>query len=258
LITIDAVINEDDPVSVQLKHFPLESAPPYVALSYTWGRPSPSFPIEWDDHNARLPIKINGLDFKVRLNLHSALKTLRNLVHKEAIVWIDALCINQDSEPEKNHFVPRMTEIYASSQATAVWLGSHDETSRMAFSKLKSLSKSWTERPDALKQFTFAIDNPQALPDFSRIAEADFAGEHAVEQWNTLRAIWERAWWRRTWIFQEFTVSPTVFFHCGDSFVLGEDVYNVLITIGQYQDTMAKLEVPEKDFSRYNIVHCQH
>jgi hypothetical protein len=63
----------------------------YEALSYEWG----------DAQKPRLSIKLDGKDF-VGENLYLALSFLRQDVGHR-ILWIDAICINQENEIEKNH-----------------------------------------------------------------------------------------------------------------------------------------------------------
>lgn len=75
----------------------------YVALSYTWGK-----------EDATEEIIVNGVPVKIRPNLESALRALRDKAPIRAgmKIWIDALCINQDDTDERNAQVPRMREIY--------------------------------------------------------------------------------------------------------------------------------------------------
>lgn len=88
----------------------------YVALSYVWGNDEPSH-----------PILIDGQVVQVRQNLHDFLircasSTHSNLLHGQKL-WIDALCIDQQNIPERNHQVRRMNEIYAAAEYVTVWLG---------------------------------------------------------------------------------------------------------------------------------------
>jgi hypothetical protein len=74
----------------------------YIALSWTWGSAA----------DRLRKIKINDRDFDVRSNLYDALYSLRvNGGNAAQRLWIDAVCINQDSE-EKNQQVPLMAQIY--------------------------------------------------------------------------------------------------------------------------------------------------
>ncbi|KAK8245475.1 heterokaryon incompatibility protein-domain-containing protein [Phyllosticta capitalensis] len=40
------------------------------------------------------------------------------------MIWVDAICMNQDDEEEKKKQIPLMEEIYTWAECTYVWLGS--------------------------------------------------------------------------------------------------------------------------------------
>lgn len=61
----------------------------YEALSYVWGNPK-----------VQLDIFINGHSFAVTINLYAALLQLRNHA-MDRILWVDAICINQENQKEK-------------------------------------------------------------------------------------------------------------------------------------------------------------
>lgn len=87
----------------------------YEALSYVWG-------------NADKPccININNQCLKITQNLYRALLHLRNNTFS-LIIWIDAICINQDDEREKERQIPLMAEIYAKASCVVVWLGDAED-----------------------------------------------------------------------------------------------------------------------------------
>src|SRR5450432_926340 len=66
----------------------LNKAPPYVALSYTWGT-----------NVAEHVIHIDGQKLTVSKNLHAALMALRL---SRQFLWIDAICINQQDLVERS------------------------------------------------------------------------------------------------------------------------------------------------------------
>jgi hypothetical protein len=66
----------------------------YIALSYEWGDPS----------EGMLSIKMDGKPFPVRKNLYSALWHIRSETC-ETRLWVDALCIDQENQEERNHQV---------------------------------------------------------------------------------------------------------------------------------------------------------
>ena len=72
----------------------------YIAISYTWG-------------NSALvnTITYSGLKVLVTQNCYDALRTLRT-IRETSLIWIDALCINQNNIPERNLQVGGMSEIF--------------------------------------------------------------------------------------------------------------------------------------------------
>jgi hypothetical protein len=98
------------PVHCEVKVFPLECAPEYIALSYRWGPPSPL-------HD----LYIEGKTLKIRDILNSCLLELREDL--EAYLWIDQICIAQEDTLERNHQVSMMSRIYSNSKSVIIWMG---------------------------------------------------------------------------------------------------------------------------------------
>ncbi|KAF2838112.1 hypothetical protein M501DRAFT_935863, partial [Patellaria atrata CBS 101060] len=81
----------------------------YGAVSWCWGKAG--------DGGANKKIRIRHGDtwysFIISPNLDLALRTLRpSKAGTPKILWIDAICINQDDPREKNNQVPMMAKIY--------------------------------------------------------------------------------------------------------------------------------------------------
>jgi hypothetical protein len=70
------------PIQCEMIHETLESAPPYTAISYHWGNPSPEEMTE---------ILINGSSFKVSPTIHSLLLAERG-PKMSTVLWIDSIC----------------------------------------------------------------------------------------------------------------------------------------------------------------------
>lgn len=106
--------DEDAPIQCQLFVCGLENSGgprPYEALSYVWG----------SDHGSQ-SVSIEGCHLPVGGNLFAALLHLRD-PFIERILWIDAVCINQQDNMEKGHQVQSMATIYAKATRVIVWLG---------------------------------------------------------------------------------------------------------------------------------------
>jgi hypothetical protein len=87
------------------------NAPPCEALSYAWGSPGQKRPIYYD-----------GKILHVTTNCEAALRQLR-LKEESRMLWIDAICIDQGCEEERNHQVGIMGGIYRSAKCVLIWLG---------------------------------------------------------------------------------------------------------------------------------------
>lgn len=80
-----------DGISCELSIVSLDENPVYEALSYVWGDPQDTVPIE-----------LNGHVFQATTNLRSALRRLRS-ASRTRTIWIDAICINQKDVKERTH-----------------------------------------------------------------------------------------------------------------------------------------------------------
>ena len=101
-------------ISLEIAHFVHTQAPPYAAVSYTWG--------EGDDMQM---VQLNKRKFLVRHNLWSCLYYLGlHARDSEAkYLWVDAICINQKNIAERNTQVGVMDEIYRNACYVSIWLG---------------------------------------------------------------------------------------------------------------------------------------
>ncbi|PZD28569.1 HET domain containing protein [Pyrenophora tritici-repentis] len=96
LLTIEPCSDPNDEVYCNLHVRAMEEPPQYIALSYTWGEPSPT----------RM-IMLNGRPFRVRQNLWDFLVQARSH-NLTTMLWVDALCIDQSQVKERNHQVSMM------------------------------------------------------------------------------------------------------------------------------------------------------
>ena len=110
----------DSPLQCTLSVVPLKPIPPpYVAISYTWGPPTPT-----------ATITINGQPMVVREGCHNALRTMRSHL-TDVPVWIDAICINQNDMHEKSFQVGMMGAIYHGAISVAACLACGDSLAMM-------------------------------------------------------------------------------------------------------------------------------
>lgn len=160
----------------------------YEALSYVWGKPT-------IDRNRTCSILIqigqaNTFRLEITPNLSSALTELRK-DHRTRRLWVDAICIDQQSDDEKNNQVPLMATIYSGAKHVCVWLG-----------------KSQVDTYRAVRQIK-RILNPRLL---DTIVEND----SEVADWVSLMSFMDSEWFSRWWIIQEIALARTATLYCGE------------------------------------------
>ncbi|KAJ4290281.1 hypothetical protein N0V90_010496 [Kalmusia sp. IMI 367209] len=172
------------------------NAPSYIALSYVWGDPANP-----------LPIYIDGKVVRITQNLHSVLLHFRKT---PALLWADALCINQQDIPEKNTQVNMMSSIYQHAATVAVWLGTDEYgDADDIFEDAKAFIDFTTLVMESEGQFghfdEVSGDIYWQLPDkrsiVSKLPEAIVTPDE--EEIARLTRFLRLPYWSRTWVLQE-------------------------------------------------------
>jgi hypothetical protein len=146
-----------------------EHKPFYRAVSYTWGPPSPTRQITIDGHS-----------LTVRENLWQFLNSAHNL--RATWLWIDQICIDQDTVKERNHPVGLMSAIFASAERVLIWLGTEADGSDEAIKAINS-------------------------------------GLHATRRHaRQVQGLLNRPYWSRLWIIQEVLMNREATVICGNQF----------------------------------------
>lgn len=91
------------------------SPPPYTAISYVWG-----------SSDKCCEITINGQSFNTTKSAAAVLSALRSPWRAKRF-WIDAICIDQDDDEDKERQIPYMAEIDEKAAEVAVWLGDAED-----------------------------------------------------------------------------------------------------------------------------------
>jgi hypothetical protein len=141
-----------------------KSDPPlkYEALSYTWG-----------DASKLKPIIIGAShEFYVTSNCYDALRRLRDHDGKR-LIWIDAICINQEDDAERTQQIGIMGEIYGCASQVLVYLGEADQNSKRVFDHVAQLQLYSENHTDA--EGDPGGDFMESLPMDSTLVEATTA-----------------------------------------------------------------------------------
>jgi hypothetical protein len=181
----------DDPIECYLEHYTVNQAKTYQALSYVWG-----------DHRNQEVIQVDGCSFKVTKNLKDFLIIYREQ-YECHVLWIDAVCINQNDIPERNAQIRLMKRIYEDAESVVIWLGNEMPDTGAALKHLEYVYHSlWLPRLDeeesaqkALATFT-SEDVPFVFPGIR---------DHSNSVWKGIQDMLDRPWWSRIWVYQEAT-----------------------------------------------------
>jgi hypothetical protein len=96
----------------------------------SWYRGNPSFTEK---------MRVNGTVFKAPANAVHALRHVRDR-NETAVLWIDAICINQQDHVERESQILLMRDIYSSASKANIWLGHDDGDTGATMTALRSMA----------------------------------------------------------------------------------------------------------------------
>jgi hypothetical protein len=224
-----------DEIVCTIAAFDLKTAPPFDALSYTWGNPYGAFRDEMHEisansvYNQKNPIICNRRVLEIGMNLFGAVKLLfagqraggdlsqiQPGLSLSEYIWIDAICIDQSNFDERNHQVKLMAQIYQKAEKTIIWLGEEDNSVADAVKVIGTIGKA----------APFLVKNWNEIGDIfassKRLDERDFSSygvpAFTRSEWHSVLAFYSRTWFRRMWILQEVVLSQDSIVFCGFSY----------------------------------------
>jgi hypothetical protein len=236
LLNLEIGSSDDD--YGRLETFRLEAAPPFAALSYTWGNPyaEPNYELEDVSQGAEYSrkytperncsIRCHETKVMVTHNLVDALDNIKRRYMPQGwspgstpYIWIDAICINQEDLQERGAQVAIMDRIYASAQRVFVWLGSSLPKTEKALELIKYLATIPEEKYDIMKDHDPKLvwETYKAL-DMEKITPDD---------WLILLSFLERNWFHRVWMIQEYCLPRYSTVLCGLDRIPWMDIYLV-------------------------------
>ena len=171
--------SDGSPLSCSLSIVSLSELPVYEAISYTWGEPIFSASIECFS-KGQLPITEN---------LSKALFHMR-FADRIRVLWVDAICINQQDLVERSHQVTLLRDTFERAENVIVWLGEDSGDANEAFEILRAVGSS-----------SSTIYTVELL---------------VSERGKALRKLLRRDWFRRIWVVQELICARKATITCGN------------------------------------------
>lgn len=202
VLHVSGSANKEDMLDCTLHTVSLESTPKpkYEAISYCWG-----------ELRGYGQIRLHGSVVDAPA---SAIRALRQYRRREGprVLWIDAICINQEDLEERAQQVSLMEHVYRNTLACLIWLG-----------------EASPETSDAIRSVEYISNNlfEQVFPENSA-ANKKFGSDFTYENLSLhalfsdsctprdLVTLFKRPWFTRVWVLQEAVLSPKATCHWGD------------------------------------------
>ncbi|CAI9627806.1 unnamed protein product [Alternaria burnsii] len=184
-----------DPIRCTIQHAQLsDESLEYEAVSYTWGNAVQKQAIYFQ-HDTK--------ELHVGQNCYNALRRLRR-VHGDRLLWIDAICINQDNLQERASQVRIMDRVYDCASTVLV-----------------VLSETNTDRSALFEELAAADEELSLTGECKR----DRPNESII---RLIEDLWRDPWFTRVWVLQEVYDKSSIMFICGPvsfSYNAFEDLY---------------------------------
>ncbi|KAH8725530.1 heterokaryon incompatibility protein-domain-containing protein [Phaeosphaeriaceae sp. PMI808] len=169
----------------------------YDALSYVWGATKDTYPIVCNEQSLR-----------VHENLYSALPFLALRTGKMTVrpLWVDAICLNQGDEDEKEVQIRLMNIIYRKAKQVWVWLGCAPPEVQAHIPQAISLF------PDIIQE----LKRQSFYPSLWKKHEVQ-APLRSLKRvvWRAFLHLVNNPWFSRVWVLQEAALAREIMFLCG-------------------------------------------
>jgi hypothetical protein len=111
-------------------------------------------------------------------------------------IWIDAICINQDSIDERTCQVRIMDRVYRQAAKVLIWLGPEDALTRAGCRALLQLSNLFEEiRHIPRERLSMVVGRLTDCPLFEKHGYPDIS----AEEWQGVLCLLRRTWFSRSW-----------------------------------------------------------
>jgi hypothetical protein len=213
------------PISCSMVEGPHMRLLMYEAISYTWGNPERTE-----------EILINGCKMKVTKSVYEILATFSSQFLPQ-LLWIDAICIDQDNNEEKEQQVPMMDNIYSHALFTTVFLGqsslpeaqnkARGEMLPYQFDGIRPQDDQTRENFETAR-LTFDLFNEFRIlreplrrtgKDVYELYDSLSPTASKPRQWSALLTLLQHPWFARVWVVQEVALSPAVKVRYGDEVI---------------------------------------
>lgn len=234
LLSIKAALADEQIECALITVDNLDEAPPFEAVSYVWGQ-----------ELSPVPVFCNGAQKLVTRNLEDALRYLRplpnwnsvpvwspqnplhssrhvwrdfarnryeqheNATSLQRLVWIDALCINQDEMAERASQVKLMGRIYQKAADVKIWLGNAAPDMPTVLALIAQALRNVGEQQEHILELRPSYDK-----EYKNVVHG--LPRPSAAAWDVFRTFFSNPWFERVWIVQEAVLARTAVVIVGD------------------------------------------
>ncbi|KZM20137.1 hypothetical protein ST47_g8701 [Ascochyta rabiei] len=224
LFTLFPAADTQDPLRGMICSHSIKVGVPYESVSYTWGSDAQTM------HSISMP---DG-ELQVRDSLKTVLTRLRKK-EGSVVLWIDAICIDQENPHEKTHQIRKLPQIFQRATCTLAVI-STEEKYHAAMETLMQI------RGNAV----YGYDS-ERWPDNLAKIPASWAGKDmppiTEDVWDSVVQFFKVAWFQRAWIVQEVIAAPSVKVVCGQWMVDWSDLFFTMELVDKRFRRTSKVDI---------------
>lgn len=168
-------------------------------------------------------IFINRMKFYVQDTVYHLLRAIKKRVRKGAYFWLDAICINQNDRFGRKRQTSNMHEIYKAAKHVYVWLGTAYDSSDSAMDFLDRLPVlEWSTKKtshEILQEYVYECVTRKTTHEFIQELVNGYVincQSRSEDLSSELYCLFDRPYWKRTWVIQEFLLAEDLTLLCGD------------------------------------------
>ncbi|TGO35734.1 hypothetical protein BHYA_0148g00080 [Botrytis hyacinthi] len=173
--------------TIHVEHIDVAATSGYICLSYVWGTEIST------EH-----IKVDENEISIHAGLLPSLRHIRK-PHHTLVLWIDALCVDQNDPDEKASQRANLGEIYSRCSLVYIWLGAppnHISTTGSPFQLIQQFSDN--------KHYHVLVGYYKA--NSGRISYGE--NREFNDLWDRFLLVANSTWFTRSWAVQEAVLSP--------------------------------------------------
>ncbi|PMD52210.1 HET-domain-containing protein [Hyaloscypha bicolor E] len=221
-------------LTCSLEYASLINPPDYIALSYCWGNATKTKKITINNYKS-------ARSTQATLNLYEALDNVLLMNHNRrtgtheyedhsVLVWVDALCINQEDPVERSQQVRQMRQIYSRASEVISWIpcGSEQAVDYLVRNRFQGEGIETEVQLPSRKRTNSVPVNGSNTENDDMLLKDKTRKEWVNQGWDIMEDFFIQAYWRRVWVIQEVAVATKVKVLCGSYEIPWEDVAAVL------------------------------